>query len=128
MSFVASGVRSVRVSNGASRLRRSSALFGFDLARFRPSCELVFIAKHSTSFAGNIARLRGLCIAENEKTLHPSFRVEQLLSQRVLALKKCIQAQIHRLSVNTFLNVVLHFGVTNARHLGIKGTALAAPE
>src|ERR1700745_1106296 len=76
MSFVASGVRSVRVSNGASRLRNSSVLLGFDLARFRPSCKLVFIAKHSTSFAGNIARLQGRCIAENEKTLHPSFRVQ----------------------------------------------------
>ena len=56
MSFVASGVRSVRVSNGASRLRNSSVLFGFDLAGFRPSCELVFILQDSTSFDGNIGR------------------------------------------------------------------------
>jgi hypothetical protein len=53
MSFVAAGVRSVRVSNGASRLRNSSVLLGFDLARFRPSCELVFILEDSTSFDGN---------------------------------------------------------------------------
>ena len=58
MSFVASRVRSVRVSNGASRLCNSSALLGFDLATFWPSCKLVFIAKHTTSFAVNIARMR----------------------------------------------------------------------
>ena len=58
MSFVASGVRSVRVANGASRLCKSSVLLGFDLAKFRPSCELVFILEDSTSFNGNIARPR----------------------------------------------------------------------
>src|SRR5215469_5311931 len=60
MSFVASGVRSVRVSNGASRLRNSSVLLEFDLARLRPSCEFLFILKDSTSFDGNIRRVSGL--------------------------------------------------------------------
>jgi hypothetical protein len=54
--LVASGVRSVRVSNGASRLRNSSVLLGLDLARFRPSCEFLFILEDSTSFDGNIKR------------------------------------------------------------------------
>ena len=58
MSLVASGVRSDGVSNGASRLRRSSVLRGFDFARFRPSRELVFIFEDSTSFNRNMARSR----------------------------------------------------------------------
>ena len=49
-----------------------------------PSLErVVFIAKHSTSSACNIATFLRVCVVENEITLHPSFRVEQLSSQRV---------------------------------------------
>src|SRR5436190_24185611 len=48
MSRVASGVRSVRVSSGESRLWRSSAFPGCDLAMRPPSLEsVVFIAQHT---------------------------------------------------------------------------------
>lgn len=58
ISFVASAVRSVRVSNGDSRLRNSSVFFGLDLAKLRPSCEFLFILEDSTSFNGDIERAR----------------------------------------------------------------------
>src|SRR5207237_6688587 len=46
ISLVASRVRSVRVSSGASRLWTSSAFLGFDLAMIRPSFEwVVFISQ-----------------------------------------------------------------------------------
>lgn len=55
ISFVASGERSVRVSNGASRLRNSSVLLGLDLAKLRPSCEFLFIVEDSTSFKATLS-------------------------------------------------------------------------
>lgn len=60
ISFVASGVRSVRVSNGASRLRNSSVLLGLILAKVRPSCEFLFILEDSTSFDSNNERRESL--------------------------------------------------------------------
>ena len=55
ISFVASGERSVRVSNGASRLRTTSVLLGLDLAKLRPSCEFLFIVEDSTSFKATLS-------------------------------------------------------------------------
>jgi hypothetical protein len=81
MSFVASGVRSVGVSNGASRLRNSSLLLEFDLAKFRPSCELVFILEDSISFDGNIARSSGFALRQSETPLHLLIKVELLWSR-----------------------------------------------
>src|SRR5262249_17894885 len=59
ISLVASGVRSVRVSSGASRLRRSSAFLGFDLAICRPSVErVVLIAENSKHNSSTILSVR----------------------------------------------------------------------
>ena len=57
---------------------------------------VVFIAEHSTSSRGNIATFARVWVAENEIKPHPSFRVEQLLSQRAFAWQKCIQTQVRR--------------------------------
>src|SRR5262249_5106604 len=77
MSRVASDVRSVRVSSGASPLRRSSAFLGLDFAIVRPSVEVVFIVQD------NKHQSRATCA--NERIRSPSFRIDQLLLQRVVS-------------------------------------------
>ena len=105
MSFVASDVRSVRVSSGASRLCNSSVLFGFDLAKLRPSCELVFIVEDSTSFDGNIALSVELRPLGARWCGIYSLRLERSF-RRVGSHKNCIQTQVRDFRVVEALDQV----------------------
>ena len=87
------------------------------LARFRPSCDLVFILEDSTSFDGNIGALARVFAARNEKYGIPLSGYSSLLSQRAFASSERGTDKMQREGRGiTHLNVRLHFGVAHARH------------